>query len=78
MKKSALKEVIMKKQPIGVLDSGLGGISVLKDLIAHLPHEDFLYYGLLPGIQSPESEKMLENIRQRREIKAYYASLKGE
>ena len=41
-------------------------------------NEDFLYYGLLPGIQSPESEKMLENIRQRREIKAYYASLKGE
>lgn len=29
--------------PIGVLDSGLGGLSVMKALRARLPHEDFLY-----------------------------------
>lgn len=29
--------------PIGVFDSGIGGLSVLKALRAELPHEDFLY-----------------------------------
>jgi glutamate racemase len=31
------------KQPIGVFDSGVGGLSVLKALRAELPHEDFVY-----------------------------------
>lgn len=30
-------------QPIGVFDSGIGGLSVLKALRAELPHEDFVY-----------------------------------
>ncbi|TAM09522.1 MAG: glutamate racemase [Nevskiaceae bacterium] len=29
--------------PIGVFDSGLGGLSVLRELHTALPHEDFLY-----------------------------------
>lgn len=33
----------MMKQPIGVLDSGLGGLSVLKALRRRLPYEDFVY-----------------------------------
>ncbi len=31
--------------PIGVFDSGVGGISVLGELARVLPREDFLYYG---------------------------------
>ena len=31
------------KRPIGVFDSGVGGLSVLKALRAELPHEDFVY-----------------------------------
>jgi len=31
------------KQPIGVFDSGVGGLSVLRALRAELPHEDFVY-----------------------------------
>jgi glutamate racemase len=31
--------------PIGVFDSGIGGLSVLKALVARLPGEDFLYLG---------------------------------
>ena len=31
--------------PIGVMDSGVGGISVLRELVKLLPGEDFLYYG---------------------------------
>jgi len=30
--------------PIGVFDSGVGGLSVLKALIAELPREDFVYF----------------------------------
>jgi glutamate racemase len=31
------------KHPIGVFDSGVGGLSILKALRAELPHEDFVY-----------------------------------
>ncbi len=34
-----------KLMPIGVMDSGVGGISVLRELIKLLPGENFLYYG---------------------------------
>ena len=33
-----------KDSPIGIFDSGVGGISVLKALKKELPHEDFLFY----------------------------------
>ncbi len=38
----------MKKQknmPIAVFDSGLGGVSVLRELIKVMPEEDFCYFG---------------------------------
>lgn len=34
-----------RSAPIGVFDSGLGGISVLKELVARLPGESFLFFG---------------------------------
>ena len=46
-------------RPIGVFDSGIGGITVLKALRAILPHEDLVYLGdtaRLPyGTKSPET-----------------------
>ena len=33
------------RSPVGVLDSGVGGISVLRELVRVLPGEDFIYYG---------------------------------
>lgn len=33
------------KKPIGVFDSGMGGISVLANLIHDMPNENFIYYG---------------------------------
>jgi glutamate racemase len=33
------------KLPVGVFDSGIGGLTVLKALVARLPAEDFLYLG---------------------------------
>lgn len=32
-------------RPIGVFDSGVGGISVLAELVSVLPNEDFIYWG---------------------------------
>ncbi len=35
----------MRTDPIGVFDSGVGGISVLKELRRVLPREDFIFFG---------------------------------
>ncbi len=32
-------------QPIGVFDSGIGGLTVLKELLGRLPEESFVYFG---------------------------------
>ena len=48
-----------KNLPVGVIDSGVGGLSVLKVLQQALPHEDFLYIGdtaRTPYGQRPEKE----------------------
>ena len=34
-----------RESPIAVIDSGVGGISVLAELVRLMPHENFLYYG---------------------------------
>lgn len=34
-----------KTRPVGVFDSGVGGISVLKELHRLLPHENYVFYG---------------------------------
>lgn len=35
----------MDRRPIGVFDSGLGGLTALRELSALLPHEDLVYFG---------------------------------
>lgn len=35
----------MDKRPIGIFDSGLGGLSAVKTVLAHLPNEDVIYFG---------------------------------
>ena len=46
-------------RPIGVFDSGMGGLTVLRSLCAQLPNEDFVYLGdtaRLPyGTKSPDT-----------------------
>jgi glutamate racemase len=34
-----------RRRPIAVFDSGVGGLTVLHELLVALPHEDFLYLG---------------------------------
>ena len=35
----------MDTRPVGVFDSGVGGLTVLHECLVTLPHEDFLYLG---------------------------------
>jgi len=35
----------MNKRPIGIFDSGLGGLTVMREVMALLPEEEILYYG---------------------------------
>ena len=37
----------MNKSPIGVFDSGLGGLTVLKEIMRMLPNENIIYFGKL-------------------------------
>lgn len=49
----------LRQQPIGLFDSGVGGLTVLSALLRHLPDEQYLYLGdtaRLPyGTKSPET-----------------------
>ena len=40
-----MKKNIDPSAPVGVFDSGVGGLTVLAELTRALPHEDFIYYG---------------------------------
>lgn len=59
----------MDNRPIGMFDSGCGGLTVLKQYIKYMPNEDFIYYGdtahLPYGDKSPQkiieySEKIVK------------------
>lgn len=49
-------------QPIGVFDSGVGGISVLRELVKIMPQEDYLYFG--DSKNAPYGTKKLEDVRE--------------
>lgn len=52
---------------VAVIDSGIGGITVLASLVAELPHEDFVYFG--DSAYTPYGEKPKEWVYDRtREI----------
>ena len=48
--------------PIGVMDSGMGGISVLRELAGLLPHENFVFYG--DSANAPYGSRSTEEIYQ--------------
>lgn len=50
-----------RDSPIGVFDSGVGGVSVLRACAALLPHEDFLFFG--DSANAPYGEKTLDQVR---------------
>ncbi|MGN0348937.1 MAG: glutamate racemase [Roseburia sp.] len=50
------------ERPIGVFDSGIGGISVLRELRALMPNENFIFYG--DSRHAPYGTKSLEEVRR--------------
>ena len=60
----------MDARPVGVFDSGVGGLTVLHECLVTLPHEDFLYLG--DGARLPYGPRPLGEIRRfAHEIGAY-------
>jgi glutamate racemase len=57
-------------RPIGIFDSGAGGLTVLHDLLVTMPHEDFVYLG--DGARCPYGPRSSEEVRQfALEVAAY-------
>jgi len=50
----------MSSNPIGVFDSGYGGLTILKELVAALPEYDYLYLG--DNARSPYGDKTFEEV----------------
>lgn len=50
----------MQNNPIGIFDSGIGGLSVLKELLSLMPNEKYLYFGDTKRV--PYGEKTNEQI----------------
>lgn len=52
--------MVNKNSPIGVFDSGIGGLTILKEITTLLPHEDIIYFA--DTASCPYGERSRENI----------------
>ena len=52
----------MDERPIGIFDSGAGGLTVLHECLVTMPHEDFLYLG--DGARCPYGPRPADEIRR--------------
>src|SRR5438874_10706057 len=60
----------MDRRPVGVFDSGVGGLTVLHECLVTLPHEDFIYLG--DHARLPYGPRPLDEVRRfAREIGAF-------
>ena len=50
----------MNKSPIGVFDSGYGGLTVLREIVARLPQYDYLYLG--DNARAPYGPRSFETV----------------
>ena len=51
-----------RTRPVAVFDSGVGGLTVLHELLVQLPHEDFLYLG--DAARFPYGERTAEELER--------------
>ena len=60
----------MNPRPVGVFDSGIGGLTVVRELLRQLPHEHLVYFGDTARV--PYGNKSPETVRRySREILAF-------
>ena len=52
------------EQPVGVFDSGVGGLTVLHELLVSLPTEDYLYLG--DTARFPYGDRTADELRRSR------------
>lgn len=52
----------MKNSPIGFFDSGVGGLSVMREAVAIMQNEDFIYFG--DSKNAPYGIKTLEEVKK--------------
>lgn len=52
----------IQNKPIGIFDSGVGGLTVLKEVIKQLPNEDIIYFGDTARV--PYGSKSAETIKR--------------
>ena len=65
----------IKEQPVGVFDSGVGGVSVLREMVRLLPHEDFLFFG--DSANAPYGTKTAEEVCRLTLDRAAYLVSRG-
>jgi glutamate racemase len=53
---------VVDPRPIGVFDSGMGGLTVLHECLVTMPHEDFVYLG--DGARLPYGPRPLDEVRR--------------
>jgi len=64
----------MDSRPVGVFDSGVGGLTVLHECLVTMPHEDFVYLG--DHARLPYGPRPLADVRRfAREIAVYLQEL---
>jgi glutamate racemase len=51
-----------RERPVAVFDSGVGGLTVLHELLVQLPHEDYLYLG--DTARFPYGERSVEELER--------------
>ncbi len=66
----AVVSAAMDSRPVGVFDSGMGGLTVLHECLVTMPHEDFVYLG--DGARLPYGPRPLREVASfAHEIGAY-------
>ena len=57
----SMADAARRRLPIAVFDSGMGGVSVLRELRAQMPEENYLYYG--DSANAPYGVRTVEEVR---------------
>ncbi len=62
MKNDLVNLPVRLENSIGVFDSGIGGLSVLKEIRKILPHQDLIYFG--DQVHVPYGRRSIDQVRQ--------------
>ena len=61
MKRKKTTDTSRRRDPVAVFDSGVGGLSVLSELVKRMPRENFVFFG--DAANAPYGERTTEEVR---------------